>query len=193
MLRSEFGVRVELKKLQRELGITAIHVTHDQEEALAIADRIIVMNRGRVTQIGSPAEVYFKPRTKFVADFIGTTNLLKGTVAKSTEREVLLSVGSSVLHSTSPSSEIELHDGQEVALSIRPENVEVFGGRPAQESNVLQGEVKDTIFMGAITRYFVQASGLELIADVQGSAVSLKGRVYVSMDSSKLHILPELE
>lgn len=186
-------VRVELKKLQRQLGIAAIHVTHDQEEALAIGDRIVVMNKGKVTQIGTPAEVYFKPRTKFVADFIGTTNLFKGRVAKLTRGEALLSVNSNILRSTSPSSELELHDGQEVALSIRPENIEIHGEKPTREDNILQGEVKDTIFMGAITRYFVLVDDLELTVDVQGSDSPLKGSVYISLDSSKLHILPELE
>ncbi len=185
-------VRVELKKIQRQLGITAIHVTHDQEEALAIGDKIVVMNKGRVIQIGTPTEIYFKPKARFVADFIGTINLLKATVAKTTAKEVLLSVGPGMILSTSVDSEVVLHDGQEVTLSIRPENVEIGSEKPAREGNVLHGEVKDTIFMGAITRYFVQTGDLELIADVQGSDVPLKGSVYVSVDSSKLHILPEM-
>jgi len=185
-------VRVELKKIQRQLGITAIHVTHDQEEALAIGDKIVVMNKGRVIQIGTPTEIYFKPKARFVADFIGTINLLKATVAKTTAKEVLLSVGPDMVLSASVGPEVVLHDGQEVTLSIRPENVEIGSEKPAREGNVLHGEVKDTIFMGAITRYFVQTGDLELIADVQGSDVPLKGSVYASVDSSKLHILPEL-
>lgn len=186
-------VRVELKRLQRELGITAVHVTHDQEEALAIGDRVIVMNKGKVTQIGSPAEVYFKPRTRFVADFIGTTNLLKGKVTRTDEKEVVLSVASTVSLSALASPEIALRDAQEVTLSVRPENIEVSAERPVGRVNILQGEVKDVIFMGATTRYFVQSGGLELIADVQGSETPLKGVVYISMDSTKLHILPELD
>jgi len=186
-------VRVELKKLQRELGITAIHVTHDQEEALAIGDRVVVMNKGKVTQIGSPAEVYFKPRTRFVADFIGTTNLLKGKVTRTDEKEVVLSVASGVSLSALASPEIALRDAQEVTLSVRPESIEVNAERPLGRANILQGEVKDVIFMGATTRYFVQSGGLELIADVQGSETPLKGVVYISMDSTKLHILPELD
>jgi len=184
-------VRAELKKIQRDLGITAIHVTHDQEEALAVGDKIVVMNKGKVTQIGTPTEIYFKPKTRFVADFIGTINLLKATVAKTTAKEVLLSVGPDKILLACVSPEVVLRDGQEVILSIRPENVELGGEKPAREGNLLRGEVKDTIFMGAVTRYFVQAGGIELIADVQGSDVPLKGSVYVSMDSSKLHILPE--
>lgn len=185
-------VRVELKKIQRQLGITAVHVTHDQEEALAIGDKIVVMNKGRVIQIGTPTEIYFKPKARFVAEFIGTINLLKATVAKTTAKEVLLSVGPDMVLSASASPEFALRNGQEVTLSIRPENIEISSEKPAGEGNVLRGEVKDTIFMGAITRYFVHTGDLEIIADVQGSDVPLKGSIYVSMDSSKLHILPEL-
>ena len=185
-------VRVELKKIQRQLGITAVHVTHDQEEALAIGDKIVVMNKGRVIQIGTPTEIYFKPKARFVAEFIGTINLLKAAVAKTTAREVLLSVGPDMVLSASASPEVVLRNGQEVTLSIRPENIEISREKPAGEGNVLRGEVKDTIFMGAITRYFVHTGDLEIIADVQGSDVPLKGSIYVSMDSSKLHILPEL-
>jgi len=185
-------VRVELKKIQRQLGITAIHVTHDQEEALAIGDKIVVMNKGRVIQIGTPTEIYFKPKARFVADFIGTINLLKATVVKTTAKEVLLSVGPDMVLSASASPGVVLRDSQEVTLSIRPENIEIGSEKPAGEGNVLRGEVKDTVFMGAITRYFVHTDGLEIIADVQGSDVPLKGSVYMSMDGSKLHILPEL-
>ena len=186
-------VRVELKKIQQQLGITAIHVTHDQEEALAIGDKIVVMNKGQVIQIGTPTEIYFKPKARFVADFIGTINLLKATVVKTTAKEVLLSVGPEMVLSASTDPEVALSDGQDATLSIRPESIEISSEKPTREGNVLHGEVKDTIFMGAVTRYFVQTGDLELIADVQGSDVPLKGSVYVSVDSSKLHILPELE
>jgi len=184
-------VRVELKKLQRELGITAIHVTHDQDEALAIGDTIVVMNKGRVVQIGTPTEIYFKPKTRFVADFIGTANFLKATVAKATKEEILLSVGPGTVLSASGSQDTSVREGQEVTLSVRPENVEVSKEKPAQGPNILEGEIRDTIFMGSTTRYFLRAANLDLIADVQGSDVPLEGNIYVGMDRSKLHIVPE--
>jgi len=184
-------VRVELKKIQRQLGITAIHVTHDQEEALAIGDKIVVMNRGRVIQIGAPTEIYFKPKARFVADFIGTINLLKATVAKVTEEEIVLSLGPSTLLLASGSEETSVREGQEVTLSVRPESVQVSKEKPAQGLNILEGEIRDAIFMGSITRYFLRAANLDLIADVQGSDAPLKGNIYVGMDRSKLHIVPE--
>ena len=133
-------MRSEIRRLQRESGISAMFVTHDQEEAMVIADRIVVMNQGKVEQIGTPAEIYDHPRTRFVADFIGTTNLLAGRVSGGVFRT------QSGL--TLPSETAEgLSSVDDVVLLIRPEKISI-GGANGQAS--LTGKVTKTTNLGSI-------------------------------------------
>ena len=149
-LRQE--MRTELKALQRETGITFTFVTHDQEEALSMSDRIAVMSAGKVQQIGTPREIYEAPSNRFVADFIGETNLLQATV-KSVEGSRLtcalegggdwtaLSIGA-------------VTTGQAGTLSIRPEHLRLTLDKPDQAS--LSGQVLDTIFIGTDSQVAVR-------------------------------------
>ena len=116
-------LQVELKRVQVEVGITFVYVTHDQEEALALSDRIAVMNGGQIEQLGTPEELYDRPRTRFVADFIGTTNLLSGTVASVTADGAILDLdagGRCVVGADG------LAPGAAVEIAVRPEALELI-------------------------------------------------------------------
>jgi spermidine/putrescine transport system ATP-binding protein len=144
-------MQLELKNIQRELGTTFIYVTHDQEEALTMADTIAVMNKGKIEQIGSPREVYDEPKTKFVAEFIGETNLLPCRVVE--DREKLLTVSSDGLKITARKVEgISL--GDEAFISIRPRKIKI--GDVNALGNVYPVLVRDVIFHGEEIRFIVE-------------------------------------
>jgi putative spermidine/putrescine transport system ATP-binding protein len=136
-------MRHEIRQLQKEVGITSLFVTHDQEEAMTIADRIAVMNKGRIDQIGTPAEIYDKPLTRFVADFIGTSNLMDGRVADGR----FISKSGLLLPSTLPNAQVS--DGEAV-LAIRPEKVELADAS-AQDS--LSGKITRVTKLGGLIEY----------------------------------------
>ena len=152
-LRKE--MQLELKTLQREVGITFIYVTHDQEEALTMSDRIAVMNKGVALQIGRPEEIYERPSNKFVADFIGETNFIEGVVKGQNGSAIEIDLqGTGVI---CVQSSRMFTNGQPVSVAVRPEklrlNSEVPGG------NNLQGRVEDVIYIGTDTHYGVRFAG----------------------------------
>jgi spermidine/putrescine transport system ATP-binding protein len=138
-------MQLELKRIQHEVGITFIHVTHDQEEAMTMADRIVVMNDGHIEQSGTPTELYERPATAFVAGFLGASNLLNGTVTA--PDKVRLDDGTEV---SVPQAAINGRDGR-VAIGIRPEKIRPDGGEP----NVLAGAVAESAYIGVSTQYIV--------------------------------------
>jgi spermidine/putrescine transport system ATP-binding protein len=139
-------MQLELKRIQHEVGITFVHVTHDQEEAMTMADGIAIMNAGRIEQLGTPSELYEQPRTAFVAGFLGVSNLLPGTVTG--EGSVRLEDGTTV---RVPEAALRGRSGH-VAIGIRPEKI-----RPDdQEDNVLSGTVSETAYIGVSTQYIVE-------------------------------------
>lgn len=142
-------LRGEIRRIQQQLGITTIYVTHDQEEALSLSDRIVVMNAGRVEQIGAPFEIYNFPRTGFVASFIGQLNLLPVSVKDPAAGEVAL--GSQAIRAAEP---IRAAVGAEVRLAIRPEEIKVApaGCTPEASANCLAATVESVTFLGAIVR-----------------------------------------
>jgi spermidine/putrescine transport system ATP-binding protein len=151
-------LQLELKRIQGEVGITFIYVTHDQEEALTMSDRIAVMNGGRVEQLGSPEELYERPVTRFVADFIGTTNLLTGAVESSDAGGALVRLegGETCLVAATG-----LGVGHTVELSIRPESVVLQpsnGGQPAGPEPI-HGSVEQVAYLGGTVRYQVRTRG----------------------------------
>jgi spermidine/putrescine transport system ATP-binding protein len=151
-------MQLELKRIQSEMGITFIHVTHDQEEAMTMADAIAVMNRGQIEQLGRPDELYERPRTSFVARFLGASNLLVGTVEESSVR---LRSGASVrvAESLPPS-------GTSVAVGIRPEKLRIG----AEDGvNRLTGNVKELSYVGVATQYVVDTADGPLSVYVQNS------------------------
>jgi len=147
----------ELKSLQQELGVSFVFVTHDQEEALTMSDRIAVMDAGRLLQVGTPEEIYERPANRFVADFIGQTNLLEGTVADS--RVVVRANGARVVAAS------DLSAGTKVALSLRPEraHVQERGATPPSEaSSAVDGVVSTVTYLGNALVYEVRLDWMEV-------------------------------
>ncbi len=161
-LREE--MRVELKRLQRELAITAVYVTHDQSEALAMSDVVAVIDRGQMMQVGSPRDIYFRPANEFVAGFVGHTNILLGWLQPSGTAADLEAGGSIRCRA-------ENGVGPEVAISIRPENISLERSAPAEGSalNVLDGTVTAASFLGNVVHYEVQPRALTSVFRVEGA------------------------
>lgn len=152
-------MRMELKSLQKRLGMTFIFVTHDQEEALTMSDRIAVMNKGEVEQIGTVAEIYYQPQTRFVASFIGDTNIIEARV-ESQSGGVLSTRAEGGLALTVKTTTPEV--GPEILLSLRPEKIQLFRERP-EGVNVFPGTVSLEIFKGATDELVVKTeAGLDL-------------------------------
>jgi putative spermidine/putrescine transport system ATP-binding protein len=140
-------MQIEIKQLHRETGATTIYVTHDQEEALALSDRICLMNHARIEQLGTPHEIYAKPATAFAADFIGISNIFRGQVDTSSGGEIRLSTrhGSFRLPSGAAST------GKEAAIVVRPEQITLG----SDKGNTIVGRVVDTVYAGSETRLIV--------------------------------------
>ncbi|MCI0547984.1 MAG: ABC transporter ATP-binding protein [Candidatus Rokubacteria bacterium] len=158
-------VRAEIRRLQQELRITTIYVTHDQEEALSLSDRIAVMKEGRVLQVGPPRELYERPRTRFVADFVGTNNLLAGRVRESRGGTVLVDTALGALEAV-PSGLA----GDRCCLAIRPENIDLVraGAAAGGPGNVVRGRVGLVSYLGNTLRYDVEsAAGAVLAVDIR--------------------------
>jgi iron(III) transport system ATP-binding protein len=146
-------MRFELKRLQRELKITTVYVTHDQTEALALSHHIAVMKDGRIQQIGTPREIYEHPANQFVADFVGNTNFIEGTVVSGFSRTTGPPEGGHYACVRTEIGDVKVHAAQElpagarVSVSVRPEDVELTEERPAGD-NVWQGRVDQKVFLG---------------------------------------------
>jgi spermidine/putrescine transport system ATP-binding protein len=154
-LRKE--MQLELKHLQTSLGITFVYVTHDQEEALTMSDRIVLMRQGGVAQMGTPRDLYDRPVSRYVADFIGETNLLPGTVVETAAGVVTLRVGDALLRGISDSAP---RPGDTVWLTVRPEVIDLLDGRvPPAGWNSVSGTVVDTVYAGSAVRAHVEMPG----------------------------------
>jgi ABC-type Fe3+/spermidine/putrescine transport system ATPase subunit len=183
-------LKYSILSLQRKTRKTAIYVTHDQSEAFAISDRIVVMNAGRIEQIGVQTDIYLRPRTPFVADFIGANNGFAGTVTAiqdgvdGDEQSVTLVASGMELRSKQLS---ELRVGQAVIAYVRPENIAVLSdGDAADFDNVVEGVIDRVIFEGPTAQLRVDVGGHELRADVSGNErltlVQREGRVRLGFD-----------
>jgi putative spermidine/putrescine transport system ATP-binding protein len=144
------SLRGEIRELQRELGITTIYVTHDQEEALSMSDRIVVMNEGRVEQIGTPFEIYNYPRTRFVASFVGTLNILDGTIVSPDDGKVTID-GQEIVTARGVS---DAAPGEVRPIALRPEAILLNGAGDGR--NRLTGKIDEVAFLGAIVRIRVR-------------------------------------
>lgn len=139
-------MRLELRELQRRLNITAIYVTHDQVEALALSDAIAVMNQGQIVQLGSPAEIYSSPRNGFVADFFGWGNIIEAEICEAKEGGLtLVSTSQGNVQCSVPDG---WRQGDKVLLAARPENIQVFRPPAPDEDNLWEGEVQAAAFLG---------------------------------------------
>ncbi|MFF5477609.1 ABC transporter ATP-binding protein [Streptomyces sp. NPDC012935] len=155
-------MQVELKQIQREVGITFVFVTHDQDEALTMSDRIAVMNAGRIEQCGTPEDIYEHPATGFVASFMGTSNLMTGTYRGG---EVTLDKGPAL--PVGPRADIA--DGTAVSVSVRPEKIWLSDFEPGM--SMLSGVIRDTVYSGPTTTYLIElAPGVTLSVLEQNTA-----------------------
>jgi putative spermidine/putrescine transport system ATP-binding protein len=185
-------LKYSILDLQRRTAKTAIYVTHDQSEAFAISDRIVVMNSGRVEQIGTQMEIYLSPRTEFVAEFIGANNGLVGTVT-GTEgvgdaARTIVSSGDLVLRCRTA---LPATIGDRVVAYLRPEDVVVLQeGEPADFENVVEGTIERVIFEGPTAQLRVDVGGRQLRADVSGGRRLIfpegRGRVRLGFDDLTL-------
>ncbi|MDE0423995.1 MAG: ABC transporter ATP-binding protein [Candidatus Poribacteria bacterium] len=159
-------MQLELKALQRKVGITFVYVTHDQGEALALSDRIAVMNDGKVLQIGTPSEIYDSPQSRFVADFIGTSNFLEGTLIS--ENEIALTTNPPTKIVCLPTSDIPLNTS--VTVAVRPERINLTTTPASDTTNLLHGTIQDEGYLGTTLQYTVQTGyPIPLIAHQQNT------------------------
>ena len=183
-------MRFELKRLQRELRITTLYVTHDQSEALALSHQIAVMNAGRVQQIGSPRDIYERPQTQFVADFVGTTNFVDGTVrsAEAEDRYYLIETEIGVLRSYSVET---LRPGQKVILSIRPEDVRLSDQPLEAGQNVLSGVVDQKVFLGESLDWVVKVGPRTMLSRTHPTIFTHIGEpIWARIDPMKCVAMP---
>jgi thiamine transport system ATP-binding protein len=180
-------LRVKIREIQQELGITTLYVTHDQEEALAVSDRVAVMRDGGVEQVGRPREIYDRPATRFVAEFVGDNNVFDGrvTTVESTPEGRLATVevghGTAVSVALDGSLDVGVADGDRLSFCVRPEHLAVGGTR-----NALAATVASTEFLGETTRVHLDWQGRELLARMpQG----LNGDVTLGFDPGDAHVV----
>ncbi|WP_329040968.1 ABC transporter ATP-binding protein [Streptomyces sp. NBC_00178] len=159
-------MQLELKRIQTEVGITFVHVTHDQEEAMTMADTVAVMNGGRVEQLGAPADLYENPSTTFVANFLGTSNLIEGEIV-STGTEVVVSAGGGKLRLPGARCQAPATSGGRLLLGIRPEKISLAraedGAAIAEGRNRVTGRIVDSSFIGVSTQYVVRSPAGEAL------------------------------
>jgi iron(III) transport system ATP-binding protein len=187
------AMRFELKRMQRDLGLTTIYVTHDQSEALALSHEIAVMSEGRIVQIGSPRDIYERPRNKFVADFVGSTNFIGGRVASAAPGNgrcgVATALGELNVQCVEP-----LAKDVPVVISVRPEDVELFEAPPPREDgdNVCTGTVEAKVFLGDYLDFQVKVGDSVLLARVHPSLRTPVGHpIHVRMRAEKCVALAE--
>ncbi|MDT0458208.1 ABC transporter ATP-binding protein [Streptomyces sp. DSM 41527] len=161
-------MQLELKRIQTEVGITFVHVTHDQEEAMTMADTVAVMNGGRVEQLGAPADLYENPATTFVANFLGTSNLIEAEVVEAGGEELLLKAGDATLRLPASRCSATARTGGKVLAGFRPEKVTLAhaddAGSLAEGRNRLPARIKDASFIGVSTQYVIEAPGVGELA-----------------------------
>lgn len=157
-LRKE--MQVELKHLHQQLGMTFVYVTHDQEEALTMSDRVAVMNGGKIEQLSTPEELYEVPQTRFVADFIGDTNLYEGDVLGQEGDQVILNLFNQRV--AVPKKQVNVQLNQKVYLSIRPERIRCCSqAGTADGGNLIQGVFEEKVYVGSFVRQIIRVGGTQ--------------------------------
>jgi iron(III) transport system ATP-binding protein len=178
-------MRSEIRRICKSSGLTAVYVTHDQNEALSIADRMIVLNKGHIQQLGTPEEIYRRPVNRFVAEFIGESNFIDGEV-KAIENGLVISKTAIGLIASCQQSDAELRPNQKVILSIRPEVIQL-GDAPSTVPNVFSGSVHDTLYLGEMAQQQVK------IADINFKVFELNPRILArdQAQETRLWFAPE--
>lgn len=192
------SLQAELKKLHREIGTSFVLVTHDLEEAMMLADRICVMQAGRVVQIGTPSDIYYRPANKFVAGFIGETNFIPVEVDYSTKgkRTASLSIGTGEPVEMVNSNVSEFLGNGNKSLLVRPETISFISGEPQSGQWVLNGEVDEYFIKGSSTQYRISVQGLEapVVMDIPGSVelpAAVGEKVRIGFEPARAFLLSE--
>jgi len=195
------SIRAELRQLQQRLKITTIYVTHDQAEALAMSDTIAIMKGGKIMQVGSPSDVYYRPDNAFVASFVGTVNFIEGTVQSVSDEGVEVETsGTTITVREKPPAGRPAHPplpGEKITLSIRPESIRIVEhpapAAASRDENVFRGTIKDYIFEGSSIRYWGEALGKELLIDVFNPVENAlhTGDVWFRIDPERIHVIPQ--
>jgi len=204
------SIRAELRQIQQNLKITTVYVTHDQAEALAMSDTIAVMKNGKIMQVGSPSDVYYRPDNAFVASFVGTVNFIEGTVKFCSEEKIEVEVASgdgSVVVRERPSGRAGVaavgvgavgtdrraripRPGEKITLSVRPESIAIVGDGIDGE-NVFRGNIDNYIFEGSSIRYWVRALGKQILIDTFNPPENAlhQGDVCFRIDPARIHLI----
>ncbi len=182
------STRLEIRKLQQRVGITSVYVTHDQEEAMTLSDQVVIMNEGRIQQMGAPAEIYAHPANMFVAGFIGKANFLEATIKKIEKKEFNLDVMGVEVHA--PYWDKTLEENEKVQLVVRPESI-----IPGEvEKGKLSGTVVNSVYFGSQILYEVQVSddvilSIEVADPQQHKQYSVGTKVGLTFKEKSLHLL----
>jgi putative spermidine/putrescine transport system ATP-binding protein len=188
-------LRAEIKRLQKEIGVTTIFVTHDQEEALSMSDRVVVMNAGKIEQISTPTAIYNHPNTEFVFQFIGKSNSFEGVVVAAEGRKISVKVGEEIFHVDSDNMIGEnrsLRAGDEVKLYIRPENVHISTRRDTSSTLELQpAKIMQLNYLGTSWEVDVSLQGktLQLLTSSYDSTWQNGSEVYVGWNPSEIMLI----
>jgi spermidine/putrescine transport system ATP-binding protein len=174
-LKLRQAMQLELKRIQREVGITFVYVTHDQEEALTMSDRLVVMNAGRIEQLGSPRELYEHPATRFVANFIGTSNILTGKLERTGDTWALAGLGPDERVLVADAGQAQ--SGQEVELAVRPEKMVLRAEQdpPPSGQCALRARVTEIVYLGTSTQYRTVTDGGQAVAVYRQNASAPPG------------------
>ena len=177
-------MQIELKAIQIEVGLTFLHVTHDQEEAMDMADTVAVMNKGRIEQMGAPEKLYDRPKTVFVSKFLGQSNLFIGKIVETSANSLSIDVAGYKI--SVPKDRAEKHTGK-IAIGVRPEKADLFQTKPADSSSqnlIGPGEVKDIRFTGVSNQFLVDVPNIGLVTVFEqnegNSTVELGDQVWIS-------------
>jgi len=182
------ALRAEIRRIQTEMAITTVYVTHDQEEALSISDRVVVMSKGNIEQVGAPEEIYRSPKTRFVATFIGTANQFHGVASDGNCvacDNIRLQAGNLK----------EFPLGQKVLVLVRPENIRVETEKPLEQNdNVIPGKIETITFHGAVTRLGVNIGNQRVSADItvaNSTSVVLNQNIWLAFSAQACQVMAE--
>ncbi len=181
-------LRYELRRLVKDLGLTAIHVTHDQEEAMTISDRIVVMRRGAIEQIGTPEQLYLAPKTPFIANFIGESNFFEGSMMKVGRETSIVELRGGLLMEVNWTG---LKEGDRVLIAVRPENIKLESYAPA-DLNFFPGTVERIRFIGGILRHEIRLVNDDIVTSRVPIEAEKKfevgGKIAITLDRAKVHV-----
>ena len=182
------STRIEIRKLQQRVGITSVYVTHDQEEAMTLSDRVVIMHEGKIQQVGPPKEIYAHPVNRFVAGFIGQVNFLESRIIKMvSEKNAELDILGKTIQA--PAIQ-DFSDGERALLVVRPESIELEVKKP----DTLVGTIRQSVYLGSQMIYEVEVAGHVLTAEIANPqdhiAFSADEEVTVTFKEKSLHILP---